>query len=573
MRKTGSKLKNLLYAIPIAIASFLPGCEKENYPPEANLEVSPISGEVPLNVRMKVTGEDPDGIQDITQYILNIGGESVRSKTPIDITKTFENTGKIDIYGEVIDSKNHMDKTGISSVEVYRGPYLEQSASLNNDVEINYSATLYKVNNAELKVNREGVLFKTEEIKDSVETGVDYQKTFNYANDRVTKGNYEFVLKSDNLEKKNNVSIPNYKPTITSIAPVNFLEETDSTIILPTPTDKNPEDIANIAYTKATSLDGKTEVTLLTENKLKIKGLPNQIGNYQIEIEYGSTSGGLEKSVLTGNIIEDTRLIINPFVQPNDSTLNWYGSGDVNNDNSVNSGDLTKLSELINGTYSNPNDKRLNDRADINGDGNVNNQDKQILENKLNGSLLYLPGEWNKLRTRAEREDWLAKMVAIDKPDKRVFPGGNCVQHDQQALINFHGVSLTDIPKFLNVYPYDFSDNGRFNMPLLEIIIGYYDSEGNVLGGHAMNTIILGDNAKTWESLCNVEPQFAHINVQPGEDYLDGKNSTFSIRGPPTISGNGFVEMQTYFGYFIKNNIPTLNLVNTNLNIITERGK
>jgi len=115
---------------------------------------------------MKVTGEDPDGIQDITQYILNIGGESVRSKTPIDITKTFENTGKIDIYGEVIDSKNHMDKTGISSVEVYRGPYLEQSASLNNDVEINYSATLYKINNAELKVNREGVLFKTEEIKD-----------------------------------------------------------------------------------------------------------------------------------------------------------------------------------------------------------------------------------------------------------------------------------------------------------------------------------------------------------------------------------------------------------------------
>jgi len=526
MKKTGKTLRNLLYAIPIAIASFLPGCEKENYPPEANLEVSPISGEVPLNVRMKVTGEDPDGIQDITQYILNIGGESVRSKTPIDITKTFENTGKIDIYGEVIDSKNHMDKTGISSVEVYRGPYLEQSASLNNDVEINYSATLYKVNNAELKVNREGVLFKTEEIKDSVETGVDYQKTFNYANDRVTKGNYEFVLKSDNLEKKNNVSIPNYKPTITSIAPVNFLEESDSTIILPTPTDKNPEDIANIAYTKATSLDGKTEVTLLTGNKLKIKGLPNQIGNYQIEIEYGSTSGGLEKAILSGNIIEDTRLIINPFIST-DANGAAYNA-------------LTTKTERDNFIQEKLDEDWVNEIPfSIDAPWNCTHYSINLFVNSKN------LGE--KIRTISSEfgKDWLYNG----------YKGNNL-----DSIYKNHGSLIT---------------MGSLGIPmevtsLIDTSNGYF--------GHSMNCIITGDNLTKWEDINFIEPAQDAINVQPGQWKIPRECDEIIIAYPylveDRIQGN-YLKSILLVKFKIENGIPSLIWENNDpdFKIIKQRRK
>jgi hypothetical protein len=84
--------------------------------------------------------------------------------------------------------------------------------------------------------------------------------------------------------------------------------------------DKNPEDVASASYTNAKSLDGKTSVDL-SGNKLEIDALPNQTGDYRVEVEYGSTTGGLEKSVLTGNITPHTWLyLVNPFVQPNDTT-------------------------------------------------------------------------------------------------------------------------------------------------------------------------------------------------------------------------------------------------------------
>jgi len=70
-------------------------CKEENYPPEAKLEVSPI-------------------------------------------------------YGEAFDSEGLNDKTEVSTVEVKGRPFMEQSASLYNDVEIKYNATLSYVDKAEL---------------------------------------------------------------------------------------------------------------------------------------------------------------------------------------------------------------------------------------------------------------------------------------------------------------------------------------------------------------------------------------------------------------------------------------
>lgn len=452
---------------------------------------------------------------------------------------------------------------------------IEQTVELSNDVEIKYSATLSNVDKAQLNIKKEGVSISTEQISDATSSGVDYQKNYTYAvNPNITKGNYEFTLTAENLQKNNSVQIQNYKPTGNfSGINLNMQYNSEVNVTLPTPSDKNPEDNP-VPFANAKSLDGKTSVTL-NGNNLKVKALSGNTGGYQIEIEYGSTGGGLEKSVLNGNIAGSNKKIVNPFIQPNDSTLNWYGSGDVDNNNIRNSQDLDRMIEIINGIYSNPTDRRLYDRTDVNGDKKIDSEDLDILTKRINGIRLYLPGEWNLLMLPQERKDWFNKMAAVDNSYERVFPGGNCVQHEQQAYINFHGVETKDIQKFMNVYPYDFSDNGRFNLPLLEVMIVYFDSEGKPLSqGHAMNTIIVGKKISVWEDLFNFEPQFSHTGVQVGEDYLNWTDIIFEIRGSPIISGDGFVEMEPYFVYSIKKNIPTIiPFENENITLILEKEK
>jgi len=311
-------MKNWAYSVPIALMSFLPACEPENEPPTAKLEVTPIIAEVPAQVRMRVTGEDPDGVGDIKQYNLIIGSENIKSTTPIDITRTFTNVGTITVYGQVTDSENQINKTAAKSLELLVGPYIDQSASLVNENEISYSATVHKKTNAQLEIKKDGALLMTIPIPDVNTSGIDFQKVFKYNPDGIIKGNYEFKLKADDLEKTNSVQIQNYKPT-TDLSGVDaeLMEGVEKTVTLPTPLDKNPEDNP-VAIKSATSLDGKTQA-ILNGNNLTIKPL-TYTGDYQIEIEFGSTAGGLEKAVLSGKIIDDPRMFVNPFVQPNDTT-------------------------------------------------------------------------------------------------------------------------------------------------------------------------------------------------------------------------------------------------------------
>jgi hypothetical protein len=205
-------------------------------------------------------------------------------------------------------------------------------------------------------------------------------------------------------------------------------------------------------------------------------------------------------------------------------------------------------------------------------------EDVQILREKLNGTRDHLPGDWDNLPTRAEQEDWGKKMLAIDKTNTTAFPGGDCNQFTDQAYINFYGVSATDIPKFQEVYPnYNFTNNGRFNLPLLRVFTEERDAQGTRFYTHAMNAFIFGIPSLSFDNICPVEPQKDHINVQFGEDYLIDTNTTFQVRGPPIgnviDSGNGEkdVEMPLYVSYEIKNKIPTLTY--TNPNLINEGGK
>ncbi|MEK6832413.1 MAG: dockerin type I repeat-containing protein, partial [Nanoarchaeota archaeon] len=258
---------------------------------------------------------------------------------------------------------------------------------------------------------------------------------------------------------------------------------------------------------------------------------------------------------------------VNPFVQPNDSTLNWYGSGDVNNDNIVNGQDLTRLNELIAGTYSNPNDIRLNDRADVNGDEIVNSNDLELLAKKRNGVILYLPGEWNKLPTHAEREDWLKKMLAIDKTNNMPYIPEEfvCTGFASQTMLNFHGFGDLGYDESKGL-----KDNGRFNIPM------YYVSVGAPGFGHAINTTIVGDNVESFNDGFYTEPQ-NDSHVVPGMQSMPNDcevtiNYTYVLN---SLSQGKILDGIPILKFQITNGIPSFTWKNpdTNLNIITQRGK
>ncbi len=156
--------------------------------------------------------------------------------------------------------------------------------------------------------------------------------------------------------------------------------------------------------------------------------------------------------------VAQERFIIDNFSQPNDSTLNYYGSGDINNDKIISHGDVLRLDSLINGTFTDSLDDRLIDRADINGDGFINLQDKEVLDSNLSDLIKYLPAHWNKLNQK-DKIHWFEKMLEIDKTD--TISSVDCKQFANPFVINFHGFeSLANGvgPDF----PYKFSKNNRF---------------------------------------------------------------------------------------------------------------
>ena len=578
----------ILIILVFIIPTIFSGCKKDepNYPPVAILNVSPLKGEAPMDVHIQLTGTDPNGLHDIKQYKVTIGSEVVTSSSPIDIIKTMTIPNNYSVFGEVIDLEGASNKTPTTSVEATEKPYIDQTVYLFNYVQLSYVATLSKVNSAILTINKDGVLFLTQNITDIATAGSDFSKTYSFASDKVTKGTYEFILKSDNLEKRTSVTIPNYNPTInlSSIKP-SLMENSSVNITLPVPADLNPEDTPTIIGAK--SMDGKTQLSW-SGNSLKVQALPDPLGNYQTpnflgafmaEIEFGSTIGGTVKATFSGTITLDPRQKLQKFTQPNDSTLNRYGTGDVNKDNVVNSADLTRIVEVINKTYSNPGDTRLLDRADVNGDGVVNNADRDLLEKRLNGSVAYMPGEWNKLKTRSEREDWVKKMLAIDKTNTiRYSPNFVCTQFSFQLMINFHGFSNPTVISYINVsYPFDFSNNGRFNLPMCQVTSAEYDAAGVYLTGHVFNTIIVGDDALVLTDYCNIEPQGDRMNLQPGPatSPYGGLNTTLMVGGTtiiPSCSGDKF--FVKYFYYTTKDYIvsmindysPCVNLINRRRN-------
>lgn len=140
--------------------------------------------------------------------------------------------------------------------------------------------------------------------------------------------------------------------------------------------------------------------------------------------------------------------------------LDWYGSGDVNNDEKIDNDDLSQIQGST--SY----------RADVDGDGTPGTVDDRVtLENYLNGISDNLPGHWDKLQTPEERVSWLQKMIPIER---KIREGQTYTQSpdgwiSSQSFINFNGIS--DISNYIKKtknnlgVTIDSTANGLFNIP------------------------------------------------------------------------------------------------------------
>ncbi len=178
--------------------------------------------------------------------------------------------------------------------------------------------------------------------------------------------------------------------------------------------------------------------------------------------------------------------IFSPFIRPNALSGNYYGSGDVNDDGKVN---LDDYELMKNGT--------LNDYADVDGDGvGSTSSDLLILEEYLNKRSV-LPGDWNNLQTREQRENWVKKMLKIDKTDEipHIIDEWQCGDFSTQICLNYFGLK----DKYNITSKYNADNTGRFNLPV------YYTF--SFFPAHPINCILVGDNPLNLNDWYFFDPQ------------------------------------------------------------------
>ncbi|MFH1310919.1 MAG: hypothetical protein ABIH65_00755 [Nanoarchaeota archaeon] len=323
-----NNLKNWMLGITAVSMLFLASCKDNtpvepptpvNNPPTSIHSVNPNKGELPLNVRFKVLGEDADGVQDIKKYVLSINGPSYNTKiekqNPIDTTITLRNKGIYFSKGIVIDSGNLSDtasaSVSVSEPPIQPQPKVSQTAELENLVNIKYSVVFENL--ASLKLD---VLKNNQQILSKTITQKNYSEVFSYkTNTDITKGEYDFVARwkttaGNDTSNMVRASVPNYNPDADfsglnadlnegSEINLNLEEILDSA-------DNNPEDNP-VPLRNATSLDGKVQ-TIINNNQLTIKALDENTGNYNIEVKFGSETGGINTKNIAGNIFDLVRV-------------------------------------------------------------------------------------------------------------------------------------------------------------------------------------------------------------------------------------------------------------------------
>ena len=159
----------------------------------------------------------------------------------------------------------------------------------------------------------------------------------------------------------------------------------------------------------------------------------------------------------------------NPFVQPASTTIYW-GSGDVDGDGVVTSADAGLAQQMVDNTLA------PLPAADVDGNGMVDAADVTMINDAVAGATL--PGWWNKLSTRAQRNAWVDKVMALEPTKDYADPVWwfVCVQFSLQTQIHqaFYRNDLFGT--------YFSGGSTWFNIPLYSVSLSY---------GHAINGILV----------------------------------------------------------------------------------
>ena len=227
--------------------------------------------------------------------------------------------------------------------------------------------------------------------------------------------------------------------------------------------------------------------------------------------------------------------VVNSYKQPNDRSLHWDGSADASNNEIIILGEDVSAMQAGAQNY----------MADVDGDGIPSTQqDIILLQDYFNGNISYLPGWWNRLQTRAERESWLEKMLTINQTDTNTWVNGTIDERfisgnfAAQLALDFFGHNKlnpddNDIP-----VKYDTTNIGRVNIPVYYVSIDHLGTNW----GHGMNAILVGEDPLNFYDWCFVEPQNDSINVMPG-DWNIPYNSNIIIGGMRHFNQTGSPDM------------------------------
>ena len=144
-------IKGAKKTILIALASSVIGCSEcipgvpNNPPYVTEFNVSPISGNAPLEVGIQFEGEDPDGKDEIVEYKLTIDREGtsndevITQSNPINIFRTFDKEEDIKIYGLIKDVFGASAESTLIQVKVFPNSKPEVDLSSIPDSEKNFN--------------------------------------------------------------------------------------------------------------------------------------------------------------------------------------------------------------------------------------------------------------------------------------------------------------------------------------------------------------------------------------------------------------------------------------------------
>ncbi|MBN1927260.1 MAG: T9SS type A sorting domain-containing protein [Prolixibacteraceae bacterium] len=207
--------------------------------------------------------------------------------------------------------------------------------------------------------------------------------------------------------------------------------------------------------------------------------------------------------------------------------LDYYGSGDVNNDEVRNETDVQLIREGgLEGLEK--------ARADVSGEGELNEEDAQILEDYINGNRNYLPGNWDELNLQPNRRelriDWVNKRfkdyleyMSISTP---------CLINSMIIFLNFTGIKNFKDCEYFGAYGdyEDYKDKIKYGVGYENIPMGIIQTKiKNSNTYHAMPVFFCGSNEENPETSLNFENYFVI-------DYLNGKKVNI---GDPYMDENG----------------------------------